>query len=88
MRDFLDGILSFIGSESLTDEEFESIEGSFVVYSKATYDVLKGILEAREGVSGQAKKLKLMFIAKGVDVNDPGPQIHKPRSNILIGMEL
>lgn len=88
MRDFLNSILSFIGSESLTDEEFDSIEGSYIVYSKATYDVLKAIIEAREAVSGQSKKLKLLFIARGVDVSDGSTTTHKPRSNILIGMPL
>jgi len=88
MRDFLNAILAFIGSESLTDEEFDAIEGTFVVYSKATYDCLKAIIEAREAVSGQSKKLKLYFIARGVDVSDGSTTTHKPRSNILIGMPL
>lgn len=90
MRDFLNAILAFIGSESLTDEEFATIEaqGTFVVYSKATYDVLKATIEAREAVSGQAKKLKLYFIARGVDISEGSNKAHTPRSNILIGMPL
>lgn len=90
MRDFLNSILAFIGSESLTDEEYLTIEGqgTFVIYSKATYDVLKSTIEAREAVSGQAKKLKLLFIARGVDVSDGSITTHKPNSNILIGFEL
>lgn len=90
MRDFLNAILDFIGSESLTDEEFETIEeqGTFVLYSKATYDVLKSTIEAREAVSGQSKKLKLYFIARGVDICDGSKTVHAPKSNILIGMPL
>jgi lipocalin len=90
MRDFLNSILDFIGSESLTDEEFDAIEvqGTFVLYSKATYDVLKATIEAREAVTGQSKKLKLYFIARGVDVSDGSTTVHKPKSNILIGMPL
>lgn len=91
MRDFLNAILAFIGSESLTDEEFSNIEdqGTFVLYSKATYDVLKATIEARESVSGQAKKLKLYFIARGVDVSEAAElKTHTPRSNILIGVAL
>lgn len=88
LRDFLDSILEFIGSESLTDEEFDSLgEGLTADYTKAVYLALKTVLEARESVSGQAKKLKLYFIAKGVDLSDTGAA-KTPNSNIFIGSRL
>jgi hypothetical protein len=91
LRDFLDDILDFIGSESMTDEEFDVVEAIDPAvteeYSKETYLALKTVLEARESVSGQPKKLKLYFIAKGVDLSDAGAA-KTPRSNIFIGSKL
>ncbi len=87
-REFLDAILDFIGSESLTDPENDgiSLSGS-PDYTKESYEALKLVLESREGVSGQGKRLKLYFIAKGVDLSS-SPPVHLPASNILIGGEL
>jgi hypothetical protein len=87
MRDFLNAILTFIGSESLTDPEFDSIETETPNYSKVTYLALKSIVDARESVSGQGKRLKLYFIARGVDVSETG-SVPPARSNILIGVAL
>lgn len=86
MRDFLDAILAFIESETLTDEEFETIELTEEVYTLETYEALKTILTARESVSGQLKRLKLYFIARGVDLSSGSA---KPASSqIFIGAEL
>ena len=88
LREFLDDILDFIGSESLTDEEFETVDSELPEeYAKDTYLSLKTVLESREGISGQAKKLKLYFIAKGVDLSDAGAA-KTPKSNIFIGSKL
>ncbi len=87
MRDFLNAILNFIGSESLTDDEFDSVESETAVYSKANYLELKSIVDARESVSGQGKRLKLYFIARGVDVSETG-SVPPAKSNILIGIAL
>lgn len=91
LREFLDDILDFIGSESLTDEEFETVEAIepavTETYVKETYLALKGVLETRDSVSGQPKKLKLYFIAKGVDLSDTGAA-KTPKSNIFIGSKL
>lgn len=87
MRDFLNAILNFIGSESLTDPEFDSVVSEVANYSKVTYLELKAIIDARESVSGQGKRLKLYFIARGVDVSDAGA-VPPARSNILIGVAL
>lgn len=87
LRDFLDGILDFIESESLTDEEFNSVDSELAEeYTKEVYLALKTVLENREGVSGQAKRLKLYFIAKGVDLSDSPAKT--PKSNIFIGSKL
>lgn len=88
MRDFLDAILAFINAESLTDEEFEGVElEGTPSYTKETYLALRTVLEARESVSDAVKRLKLYFIAKGVDVSST-PSIPTPRSNIFIGSGL
>lgn len=91
LRNFLDEILDFIGSESLTDEEFETVEAVEPTveetYTKETYLALKSVLEARDSVSGQPKKLKLYFIAKGVDLSDAGAA-KTPTSNIFVGSKL
>lgn len=87
LRDFLDSILSFIDSESLTDQEFDSLPESLTEeYTRETYFALKGVLENREGVSGQAKKLESYFIAKGVDLS--GSSARTPISQIFIGSKL
>lgn len=83
MRSFLNGILSFIGSESLTDAEFQTINLSEQAYNAATYEALKLIVQGREGVTGQLKKLKNYFSAKGVDLT--GVPARTPSSQILIG---
>lgn len=84
MRSFLDAILAFINAESLTDEEFEGIDLDEQAYNKETYLALRAVLEGRELVSDQVKRLKLYFIAKGVDVSST-PTIPTPKSNIFIG---
>jgi hypothetical protein len=84
MRNFLDAILSFINAESLTDEEFEGVEVEAEEYTKETYLALRTILEARENVSDQVKRLKLYFIARGVDVSTT-PTVPTANSHIYIG---
>lgn len=86
MRVFLNGILSFIGSESLTDEEFDSLTITQQNYSTATYEALRGVLQSREMVSGQLRKLKAYFRIKGADV---GSEKATPAvSNIFVGASL
>jgi hypothetical protein len=86
MREFLDAILAFIESESLTDEEFETITLTEQIYTKETYEALRAILEGRENVSGQVLRLKQYFEAKGVDFTTSTIPI--ANSNILIGSAL
>lgn len=87
MREFLDAILAHIDSESLTDEEFDSLEITVPNYSTVTYLALKSVLDARESISNQSKRLKLYFISRGVSVSEL-PKAYNPKSNILIGISL
>ena len=87
MRDFLNAILSFINSETLTDVEYAEIELEDQEYTKETYLALKAVLESRESVSSQLSKLSNYFLAKGVDLSE-SESSYTPKSNILIGGEL
>ena len=89
MRDFLNSILSFIGSESLSDLEFETIDLTIENYSKTTYLALKSVIESRESVSDQGKRLKLYFISHGTDISESeSEKTSTPNSNIFIGVAL
>jgi len=83
VRVFINNIFSFIGSESLTDEEFATFTSTVQEYSKVLYEECKAVLQGREGVSGQLKKLKAYFDAKGTDLSNT--VVRDPKSQILIG---
>lgn len=83
-RGFLDSILAFIDCESLTDEEFESIEVEEPAYDRETYLALRAVLEGRNNVDNSVQRLQQFFLAKGVDVSAT-PGIPTPTSNIFIG---
>jgi hypothetical protein len=71
MRDWLNAIFTFIGTSSLTDEEYAGINFVDMValtYNQAAYDQLALVLEAREAVSDLQQRLVGIFNAKGVDV--------------------
>lgn len=85
MRDFLNAILAFIGSESLTDEEWALVEVEVQEYSQEVYDELKGVLESREAVSSQLDKLTAYFKARGLEASDTD---HIPTSQIFVGSPL
>ena len=84
LRIFLNNILAFIGTTSLTDEEFDSIELEAAGWDQATYDVLSEVLVAREAVSSMQERLKYAFRARGIEV-DPSAVSTNAKSNILIG---
>ncbi len=87
VRSFSNDILSFIDSESLTDEEYESFpSGLTEAYLKANYEALKAVLQTRDGVSAQLKKLHAYFRAKGVDLSATASR--DPNSQILVGVAL
>jgi hypothetical protein len=64
MRATLNAILAFIGAESLTDDEFESIEDINMSVSSEVYNGLAGILEAREYVTNMVQRLKFYYMAR------------------------
>jgi hypothetical protein len=71
MRAWLNGILTFIGTSTLTDPEYDSINFLNLElnnYNQAAYDELSKILEARENVSTLQARLIGLFAAKGLDV--------------------
>lgn len=68
MRDFLDAILAFIVAESMTDEEFATVESELPIYDQCTYDDLSRILESREAVSVMQTRLLAYYQAKGVNI--------------------
>lgn len=84
MRDFLDAILAFIMAESMTDDEFATIESELPIYDQGTYDDLSRILEGREAVSTMQDRLLAYYTAKGVDITpaDTG------KSDIFLGAVL
>ena len=84
MRDDLDDILLFIGSTSLTDEEFESIDDTNIEIKLNEYTQLKIILESREVVSSMLDRLSYYYLAQGVAVVASA----KAKSNIFVGTSL
>lgn len=84
MRDFLNGILSFIVQTSLTDEEFASCTSTIPIYDQNTYNDLANVLENRSAVTVVQDRLVAYYKARGVDVspNDTA------KSNVLLGMVL
>lgn len=71
MRDWLNAVLGFIGTSSLTDEEYASINFLNLesqVYNQAAYDELSKVLEGRENVSTMQSRLIGVFAAKGFEV--------------------
>lgn len=87
MRDWLNSILVFIGTTSLTDEEYDSINFLNLTsgtYNQAAYDQLAAVLKARESVSSLQERLVALFKVKGLDVV---PAV-TGKSNILIGLVL
>lgn len=84
MRAWLNAILAFIGTTSLTDEEYDGI--NFVdltvnVYNQAAYEQLSAVLEAREVVSDMQDRLIAVFKAKGTTVD----AADVAKSNIYLG---
>ena len=88
MREWLNAILGFIGSTSLTDDEFDSINFLHLenqVYNQAAYDEISKVLAGRELMSTMQDRLAGFFRAKGLTeltVADTA------KSQILVGMPL
>jgi hypothetical protein len=84
MRDFLNAVLAFIGSASLSDDEFSGLEIESASYNSATYDALLAILDARETVSNTRDRLRYYFLARNVSISETSAG----KSNIYIGSVL
>lgn len=95
LRSDLNGVLSFIGAESLTDEEYDAIDGDISSFSnnEEVYTALCQILDGRDSVSTLVDRLTYYYLAKGVSfaVNGaPGfpDTTLSGKSNIYVGGEL
>lgn len=84
MRDYLNGVLSFIGAESLTDEEFDALTLESIVDLVANYNALLSVLQGREVVSDMTSRLENYYLAKGAAVSTAS----NARSNIFVGADL
>lgn len=72
MRDWLNAILAFIGTSSLTDIEYAAMNVVGMesqVYNQAAYTQLSNILNGRENVSTMQQRLIGVFKAKGTEVS-------------------
>lgn len=87
MRDWLNAILVYIGSATMTDLEYNSLNFLTLdvnVYSQSAYDQLSSILLAREAVSTMQRRLFGLFLAKGADIREA----NVAKTNILLGSAL
>ncbi len=84
MRSFLNSVLAFIGAESLTDEEYATVDAVVATYNQFTYEDLSEILTSREAISDFHERLKYHYIENGYAVSSGGPE----KSNIFIGGDL
>lgn len=87
MREWLNGILTFIAVSSLTDVEYNSINFlnlEVLTYNQAAYDELSKVLAGREAVSTAQDRLAAFFKAKGLDV----AVANTGKSNIYMGSVL
>lgn len=64
MRDFLNAILTQIGTATLTDDEYAGLTISVYGYDQETYNALLSVLVSREAVSSIKNQLLSYFQAK------------------------
>lgn len=84
MRDFLNSILAFIGTTSLTDAEFAEVTSTALLYDQSTFDDLYGIILSRgESVSVFQERLTKYYEAKGLSIT-----VAPNKSNIFVGGSL
>lgn len=73
MRDWLNAILQYIGTTSMTDVEYAAVNVigmETLVYNQAAYDQLSALLLSREAVSDMQRRLYGVFLAKGGDIKE------------------
>lgn len=85
MRDFIDAILTFIGTATLTDVEFDGLTIETYGYDEETYLAIDAVLQSRDGVSTFRDRLSAYFQAKGVTISTPEPTA---KSSIFVGGDL
>lgn len=86
MRDWLNAILAFIGTSSLTDGEYGGIDTDLLTlntYNQAAYDALAAVLVTRGSAGNMDQRLIAFFSAKGVSV-----AADTASSNIYLGSVL
>lgn len=87
MRAILNAILQFIGAETLTDEEYESLDLEITASDKEKFTALKGVLNSREAVSSMFARLTSYFKAKGMTFTAEEQQ-PLAKSNVFVGSVL
>jgi acyl transferase domain-containing protein len=85
LRSDLNGILTFIGTSTLTDEEYEIADEAIEDSSDSSevYNGLTLVLDERELVSTMHDRLKYYYLAKGVSFT-----VDTAKSNIFVGDEI
>lgn len=86
MRDFVNFILNFIGTSSLTTEEFEALDIDAYGNNLETFEAIKMLLIERDEATETTDRLKYYFLGRDVDVGEPVVDV--PKSNIFIGSAL
>jgi hypothetical protein len=83
MREIINGIFSFIGAPSLTDEEWAYLDMRVDGLSSGAevYVALLAVLDAREAVTETRDRLRHYFLAKGVSL----PEATPGNSSIFVG---
>lgn len=87
MRDWFNAVFAFIGTSSVTDVEWASIDATGITtntYDQAAYDQMSAILVSREAVSTMQDRLLGVFKAKGADIAGA----YTGKTNIFIGAAL
>jgi hypothetical protein len=83
MRATLNAILAFIGTTSLTDEEFDSMDVDEESNSRDIYEALLLILDARGDIVNYQERLRYYYLAKGTSF-----EAATGKSNIFVGSSL
>jgi hypothetical protein len=77
LRDFIDAILAFIGTTSLTNEEFAWFTVTDQEYTQTLYAEMILMLDSREAISSTRDRLTSYFEARGVTVTEPAAGVSK-----------
>ncbi len=84
MREILNAILAFIGSTSLTDGEFDSLDIEDMENASEVYNALLLVLDDRESVTDMALRLKYYYLAKGTSFEP----VSTGKTNIFVGSKI